>query len=200
MNTPIQEWMREHPVGLDMLWEGPAGAQLGFVRDTLARGLMGRGLDLDAYEEMNVCTVISEHMSKSIELPVYSIYRPDWGLRLVLRDNFYNWKLSVISEKPVLAMFDDLFYCHPPREPDYTGDSLSSVYFEGFPGELIFGYYGPSDKKQWSAQIGSKYTLYMVIVTILRALGRTAPLRQHTKEEHAAELAERSAQREMRAQ
>lgn len=188
MIIPIQRWMQEHAIGIDMLWKGAAGAQLEFVRDTLSRRLMGGDVSLGDYEKMNVCTVISEHTSKSIKLPVYSVNRPDWGLRLILRDNFYNWKLSVISENPILAVFDDLFCTQPPREPEYTGDSLRSVYFEGFPEELVFGYYGPSDKKTWSAEVDDTYVLYMVIGIILRATGHSFLRRQYTKEEHKAAL------------
>lgn len=188
MNIPIDEWMRTHPIGLEKLWKGAAGDQLEFVRDVIARSLMGKELTLDDFQRRNVCTIISEHRSKSIKLPVYMINRPDWGLCLVLRNNFYNWKLSVISKQPIMSFFDDLFYCHPPRDEDYTGDCLHPVYFEGFPEDLIFSYYGPSDKKTWSAEIRDNHRLYMTIVLILRALGHTQCLRQTTEEEHLTAL------------
>lgn len=187
LNTPINEWVADHPVGPDMLWKEGVGHQIKFVRDTLSQ-LMSMGLSYEDYVKMGVCTVVSTHRSKSIDLPVYSLHRPDLGLRLILRDNFYNWKMSVISEHPITADLQDVFHCHPPREPDYTGDDLRSVYFEGFPPDLVFGYYGESDYRRWSAQIDSDERVYMTIFLILRALGHTRTLRTHTREEHQAQL------------
>ena len=188
MNIPIQEWINANPVDDGMRWKGASVRQVTFVRDTLAR-LMGFGMSYREYKAANVCTVISEHRSKSIVLPVYSLNRPDVGLRLILRDNFYNWKISVISSRPVVGVsFDDMFYCRPPREPAYTGDCLADCYFEGFPKDLVFGYYETSDKKHWSAEVDSYEEIYMVVFLILRALGHTKPRIQYTRAEHKAEM------------
>ena len=148
MNQDLQEWMNAQMVGDDMLWKGAWGRQLSFARDSLA-SLVGVGLKYE--ERKKIATVISEHRSKSIMLPVYCLTREDLGLKLILRDNFYNWKLSVISEVPIEADFAGLFQTSPPVEPEYTGDPLHPVYFEGFPNDLIFSYYDKSDKKKWSA-------------------------------------------------
>src|SRR5262249_30999654 len=154
-----------HSVGNEMLWKGSWGRQLLFVRDVLVP-LVGRGLD---YEELaEVPDVISTHTSKSIQLPVYALRRMDKRITFYLRDNFFNWKLSVDSAQPVRADFDGLFHTTPPVEPEYTGDPLSAVYFEGFPEELVFGYYGPSDGKRWSAEIYSDEALYTALFLTLR--------------------------------
>ncbi len=191
MNIPIQHWInaRLSPEP-ERKWVGAGWGQVSFVRDSLQR-LMGFELGFDAYEKTTICTVISEHRSKSTILPVYSLWRKDVGLRIVLRDNFYNWKMSVISDRAVNTYLDDLFFCQPPREPEYGGNCLDPVYFEGFPPELIFGYYGPSDKKKWSAEVSSDYQLYTAIWLILRALGHTVTRRQYTQEEHKAVLDKR---------
>lgn len=177
----LQEWISEHTIEDEMFWKGPAQQQLRFVRDNL-RYLVATGTkDREAVEQ--VCTVISQHISKSITLPVYSLHRPDLGLRIILRDNFYNWKLSVISEAPISCNFEDIFHCHPPGDPDYTGDSLHPVYFEGFPADLIFGYYFTSGKRKWSAEINGDHRLYMTIFLILRSLGVLPSLRYSVRKD-----------------
>jgi hypothetical protein len=177
--------MNEHPIGLEMLWNGAAGHQLKFVRDRLT-ALVGMGLDYE--DRKDITTVISTHGSKSIDLPVYQLARGDLGLRLILRDNFYNWKLSVLSETPIKADFSCLFHTTSPVAPAYTGNPLSSVYFEGFPSDLVFGYYDESDGRRWSAEIGDDYTLWMVVHAVMRSLGVVKPLTWHTEASHRAEL------------
>jgi hypothetical protein len=185
MDNKLQKWINERTVGDEMIWKGAFGHQVGFVRDTICN-LVGWGLDYEDKER--IADVVSVHTSKSIVLPVYDLRRPDLGLRLVMRNNFYNWKLSVISKKPIIADFSGLFPTTPPVEPDYTGNPLSPVYFEGFPKELIFGYYETSDKKKWSAEIGGDYSLHTTIFLMLRSLDVVKPHQWHTRESHKKEL------------
>ena len=187
MRVKLQEWISAQTIKDEMLWKGAFGDQVSFVRDRLSALVCG---DIER-EYMECCCdhthVISEHHSKSISLPVYEIERP--GLKLILRNNFYNWKLSVISDKPIEADFTGLFITSPPTEPDYTGDSLHPVYFEGFPTDLIFGYYDTSDKKKWSAEIHDDYFLMAVIFLIMRSLGTIKPQVYSTRAEHQVRLA-----------
>jgi hypothetical protein len=166
-----------------MLWKGGWGRQIMFVRDDLC-GLVSwgrRGPRIRAH-------VISTHTSKSIALPVYRLARPDLGLELYLRDNFYNWKLSVVSTQPIVADFSGLFHTTPPIDPKYTGDPLHSVYFEGFPKELVFGYYEPSDKRRWSAEIHGDQALWATLFLLMRSVGAVQPSRWNTPETHKAEM------------
>ncbi|HEX2679611.1 MAG TPA: hypothetical protein VHM19_23335 [Polyangiales bacterium] len=175
--TDLRKWFSDHPVDDALYFKEARTEQAQFAR-ALA-GLL-----------RTAPTVISTHVSKSVLLPVYHIERDDLGLALVLRGNFYNWKLSVISERPIEANFDGLFKTTPPVEPDYTGDALHPVYFEGFPRELIFSYYEPSDKRRWSAEIWDRYALWCAVYLVAKAAGGIAPLKWHTRESHALELAE----------
>lgn len=162
MRQKLQEWVNEQLVGDEMIWKGAFGSQISFVRRLT--GLMATGLSYKAMDD--ITHVIATHRSKSITLPVYELSRPDLGLRLILRDNFHNWKLSVISERPIDADFSGLFHTTPPVEPAYTGEPLSSVYFEGFPGDLIFGYYNDQQggtRQKWSAEIYGDHSLYTVV-------------------------------------
>jgi hypothetical protein len=185
----LQEWAMAHKPDEDLLYKSGYWRQIIWVRDDLC-GLVSRGMKGPRIK----ARVISTHGSKSVGLPVYELERPDLGIRLILRDNFYNWKLTVMSALPIVADFSGLFHTTPPVEPKYTGNPLSSCYFEGFPEELVFGYYEPSDKRHWSAEInGGDQVLWAVVFLIMKSLGAAKPFRWHTRESHALELAEQSA-------
>jgi len=181
----LQKWITEQVIGDEMLWKGAWGHQMAFARDIITH-LVGAGLDY--WEHENIPNVIALHRSKSILLPVYEFSRPDIGLRLIARENFYNWKLSVISEKPIEANFNGLFHTTPPVDPKYTGNHLAPCYFEGFPEDLIFGYYEPSNKRKWSAEIWGDYPFYATIFLIMRSLGCIKPLEWSTEATHRIEL------------
>lgn len=184
----LQMWINEQIVDDKMLWKGAWGEQLQFFRDSIT-GLFCYGMD---YEDCDgIATVISTHRSKSIILPVYKLHREDIGLTLVARSNFYDWKLSVISEIPINADFRGLFHTTPPIEPEYTGNELASVYFEGFPKKYIFGYQG-ENRKQFSASIGQE-ALWTTIFLILRDRGIIEAREWRTKESHRKELDAESA-------
>ena len=131
--------------------------------------------------------VISEHMSKSVHLPVYQFERPDLGLRFTLRNNFYNWKLSVESEVPLTTDFSCLFPTRMPKDPEYQGNALADCYFEGFPKDRIFGYY-ESNPRKFSAEIWDNYSLMTVLYLIMKEKGALRPMYGHTPEEHQAQM------------
>lgn len=189
MKEKLQDWISANKCSDEMLWKKASEQQIFFIRD-LTR-LVGNDLTYEDYRD-NTAFVIGTHTSKSISLPVYSLERP--GLRFILRDNFYNWKLSVISDKAINTEFDELFHTTPPVEPDYTGNPLHPVYFEGFPKDLIFSYYAESDKKKWSAEITGDYRLWATIFLCMKNLGYVKPYRWRTRESHRKELDERTAQ------
>ncbi len=178
-----------------------SSSQVHFVRDRLAPMIRPKVL-YEEWEDIKIigkdgemrdvkrnAWVVGEHTSKSVRLPVYAFERQDLGLRLMMRDNHYNWKLSVQSEQPINCgiLFTRLFITEPPSEPEYTGDHLRSVYFEGFPPEWCFGYYG-QNRQQWSAEIHSDNTLWTTIFLIMSELGDLRYLKYNTKVEHRAQL------------
>jgi hypothetical protein len=182
--VPLYTWWTENTIDDEMLWKQAASNQMHFVEDL--NGLMQNKLKKSERKQVQV---ISEHMSKSILLPVYLLERGD--LQIILRYNFYNWKMSVICNRKIDANFDGLFHTTPPIEPDYTGNELASVYFEGFPKDLIFDYYEETDKKVWSAQCHNEQILWTTVYLILKAVGYVSPTEWTTKEKHQKELAER---------
>lgn len=180
----LHQWCKEHEIKDEMLWKKAAKRQVYFVEDDLNPLMQNK---LKGKDRTKV-QVISEHCSKSIILPVYVLERGD--LKIILRENFYNWKMSVICGRTIDANFDGLFHTTPPIEPDYTGNELASVYFEGFPEDLCFDYYEATDKKVWSAEIRNDQMLWTTIYLILKALDYVVPTKWHTKESHRKELDE----------
>jgi hypothetical protein len=167
----LRDWYATNVVGDQMFWRQAAdNQQYSFLSLASAVGVYESG-----------AWVIATHRSKSIDLPVVMLERPDIGVQFVLRNNFYNWKLSVVSERPII---DDklmyLFYTEPPREPEYTGP------FEGFPPDLIFGYYGQSDGRRWSAELNYTEEVWSVLFLCTAALGGCQARRMHTEVEHRA--------------
>ena len=187
--VPLYTWWMENEINDKMLWKKAARNQMHFVDDL--NGLMQNRLQGD---DRTPVQVISEHTSKSILLPVYLLERGD--LKIILRENFMNWKISVICSRTIDANFDGLFHTTPPIDPDYTGDELWHGYFEGFPKDLIFDYFEKSDKKVWSARIHDDKILWTTVYLILKAVGYVVPTEWTTKEKHQAEIAERAAERE----
>jgi hypothetical protein len=169
----LQEWITQQTVGDEMLWKGSFGRQMMFLRDEL-QGLIGVGLDYP--ENGEIAKVISTHRSKSIVLPVVQYERPELGLRFTVRNNFYNWKLSVEAPRPVIADFEGLFHTTPPLEPDYTGNPLHAVYFEGFPEDFIFDYYW-INRQKWSAEISGDKCLWTTVFLTMKALGHIQPFK-----------------------
>lgn len=161
----------------EMYYKEASSSQILFVRDKLA-AVLSVGLSIEEYKKF--VTVISTHKSKSVKLPVYKFSRPDLGLTLFARNNFYNWKLSVISEKPLELDLDGLCHTTPPIEPDYSGNPLSPVYFEGFPEELVFGYYS-QNKSKFSAEIYDDLHMWTVLFLIMRATGTMKPYQWSTQ-------------------
>ena len=194
MDTSLREWMVTHTVDDKMFWKSASGEQISFIYNKL-----GPYVCKENYQDADeFIRVISDHRSKSIVLPVYKIISAGRDITFILRDNFYNWKMSVISEKPIKANFDGLFYTSPPVEPDYTGDHLDPVYFEGFDRKWVFGYYDTSNGKKWSAELYSVYDLWTAVHLCLLSVGAIQPLKYHTRESHKKALAEEHRQWEER--
>src|ERR1017187_6984741 len=107
MQSKLQKWISEHIAADEMLWKGAFGGQVSFLRGPLCYVAAAGLKKLEDVE--GVPDVAGEHRSKSITLPVVRYDRPDLGLSLIVRGNFHDWRLSVISERPVEADFTGLF-------------------------------------------------------------------------------------------
>jgi len=171
------EWCIEHR-DTDLLFgrssDGRARlSQVHFVRDNLAP-LFWLGVPyedrLNAPPPRDDCkvsaVVIGEHHSKSVRLPVYMLERADLGLKLVLRDNFYDWNVSVVSIEPVAPAGMRGFPCDFTKrdcerfpQGHIAGRSWGYCYFQGFPDAYTFGPY-VENAQAFSFWTGDDYQLY----------------------------------------
>lgn len=85
--------------------------------------------------------VVSYHTSKSIKLPVVAFQRP--GLTVIARDNFYDIKFSVESDRSININPEPLF--------DESA-SLSACYFDGFDARWVHGSWW-SNRKKFSVSV-----------------------------------------------
>jgi hypothetical protein len=125
----LREWCRNNPIDEDMLWCKAAQAQLFFFA---------------TLEELCGCEaeVINTHTTKSISLPVVELTVGD--VKILIRGNFYNYRMSV--ESPRRVDFDFAGLC--------TTDSvaaINAVYCEGFPQDRVYTCY---DKDQTKFTLG----------------------------------------------
>ncbi len=83
-----------------------------------------------------------------------SIERPDLGIQFVMRNNFNDWNVSVISEREIkatLAGFDG---------------SRSDCFFEGFPSDLMFDGFDRS-RARFSISLHDDYELYAFVREVM---------------------------------
>ena len=146
MNIDLLTWSRNNHPSEDMIYEKGFWDQVVFVRDTL------NAIFYDTYEKYkdNPVLVINTHNSKSIDLPVYEINLRDYDVKIIMRNNFYDWKISVDSSIEINADFMNLF------KQDKV---ITSVYCEGFKDNQVFDCY-KYNKKNFTLELKDRYKLY----------------------------------------
>lgn len=178
LQTWYDAWIVEHQ-NTNLLYarsgNEPRLDQVHFVRDRLSL-LTWADVKYDDHEAEPArrdckvtAMVIGEHKSKSVRLPVYSIERPDLGLQIVLRDNHYNWNVSVISERPVnadLRWFELDFRSDKERAEYHPRGHWGYCFFEGFPTEFMFGPWS-MNASRFSTCIDSDYELYAFVRNLM---------------------------------
>ena len=152
----VTAWMRVNKPNPALIYANFLGDQVTFVRDILFISLLSPGK-----LNFNQPLVISTHYSKSVKLPVYQINLEKYGIKIVLRYNFYNWKVSVKSEKPLNFDFMGIF--NPYKE-------ISPIYCEGFPNDKIYGSF-EKNPAQFTVEFISNYDLYTFIFLLKKYLG-----------------------------
>lgn len=151
----LQEWANAHEPKDGMLWKRGYWDQITFVRDTLPQVFFKTYTQFKA----NPVRVVGDHTSKSIDLPVYSIKVGDLEIRM--RYNFYDWQVSVRSEKSIPDTFFSLIN---------KDEVIHNVYFEGFERNWIFGSYN-QNPQEFSVEIGDEYKLYAFMRIVSGSLG-----------------------------
>lgn len=173
MRVPLQqwydEWLVQHRTPLTTLSHAsppePRLTQVHFIRDRLAARVW-RGTRYDDVPNhpppRNDCKAISwvvgEHTSKSVRLPVFEIVGPPTlaaDLRIILRYNFHDWNVSVISSRPLTLNPRDL--------------STDYLFFQGFPDECQFSSI-VENPRQFSFDVSNDYDLYVLVVKMIEEL------------------------------
>lgn len=121
----LKAWSEQNTVSDNMTWKGGVAPMFKDFADFA---------EIVGGEPM----VISTHRSKSISLPVVQVTTP-YGVRITMRDNFHDIKVSIESPKPVT---ENLFGLAAGAD-----SYLRPVYFEGFPSEFIFEPFVPGATK-----------------------------------------------------
>lgn len=140
----LQSWFMENKPKDDLNYKTAAENQILFVRDKI-REIM----DEDVYK----IEVVGIHFSKSVKLPVYHIIMNN-GMEFIMRGNFHNWIISIISPMPL--EFPDMMLGRLSEEPT----KIPHCYCEGFQEDWIFDPY-VKNKRKFTLEIGySLYELY----------------------------------------
>jgi hypothetical protein len=147
LHEPIQKWAVAHEPKKEMYYYNGYWDQIMVVRDVLPSILFN---DLDFEEAEKQISVISHHTSKSIHLPVYLVEIPSHGISLIMRNNFYDWKISVQSPEEIDVNFLNLFK---------EDEKISDLHCEGFHSEWVFPSY-KENKKEFTIEIGDHYRLH----------------------------------------
>jgi len=148
MNIPLQDWISANVPEDKMHQKNSWSDQVCFVRDEIPKFLCGTSFEDYQTVRENI-TVISTHMSKSIDLPVYCIKAN--GDKFILRNNFYDWKMSVETHNIHSIDFEKLGICN-------TSKPINQVYCEGFKNEWVYQPYN-KDKWKYTVEIDNDFKL-----------------------------------------
>ena len=152
----VTAWIRVNKPDENLIYKDGLGKQVCFVRDILCNLLFSNYNE----KEDNPVMVISTHMSKSVLLPVFQITIPKHGLEIILRYNFYNWKVSIASKQPIECDFMGLFD---------TKQRIPAIYCEGFPDGKVYGCYAENQSK-FTFEIDTDYNLYTFMFLLSKHL------------------------------
>ena len=163
---PLVTWCRVNEPDTNLLYKDRFGPQISFVSDIIHPMFFKTAHELLD----NPILVISTHHSKSVVLPVYQI--KTCFATFTLRNNFYDWKLSVDSVIPLYFDIMDLF--------DEKAE-IPEVYCEGFPTELVYSSFSKNNRR-FTCELKTNYDLYTFFY-LLRNYLKSLKLRYDFNEE-----------------
>lgn len=149
-NTLLLTYIRDNEISDNMLYKDDAMQQMIYMRDTIGHDLCQVPM-----------FVVSTHVSKSIELPVYGFVLRN-GVKIIARDNFYGWMVSVVLPYNLPLGYFDM---------DIFSDNEKFNYIEGFKSQWIYDPYDPGSKtrSKFTVGINNDYILYMFIYKLIKA-------------------------------
>ncbi len=156
----------------EMTYNRVAIDQMCFIRDDVLMTLTDN-YDLSVKYPVRI---ISTHRSKSIDLPVYLIDLKElYGITLIFRGNFYDWKISIDSEDEIVCDFDGLIS---------KSSQIDDIYCEGFKKQWVYDSYD-DNKKKFTLELN--YNSYSVFVFMF-LLGRYLRENKKLKDDGYIEL------------
>ena len=141
-NLTLLEYMRMYKCDNNLYYQEAGINQMTFVRDNISNYLLNTPV-----------FVVNTHRSKSVELPVYAMRLLN-GIKVIMRDNFYGWVISIISSKPIsipkdLVIYNDLH-------------KLSPYHCDGFNDEWVFEY-NIENFTSTTVRINDKFRLFTLL-------------------------------------
>ncbi len=130
-------WLLVNEPDEGLIYKDGPKQQVQFVKNKIYRNLffdkecVGLERCSDEYDDVYdrfLPMVVSMHKSKSVLLPVFELNLKSVGVKIVLRNNFYDWNVSVESEKEIVCDFKNLL-------------TEEKCYCEGFPNNKKYGKY-----------------------------------------------------------
>lgn len=155
----LNDWMNKNEPDDNLSFKDWYANQLHFVNDLLLRALYSD--DSDKANHIRIM-VVATHEAYSIVLPVYQFTLPN-GVKITLRNNFFDWKVSIDSPFSISLKSMDLF---DPKQ------RIPFYHCEGFPKEIVYGSYG-ENRKQFTMSFHTDYHLW----TFMFLLGHSLMLR-----------------------
>lgn len=152
----LQTWINNNLPEENMLWKNAWLDQVIFVRDQVA------GLLATSYAQYkDMVDVVATHTSKSIKCPVYfaHVQTLEHGVDIWMRYNFFNWNISVQSDKPITCNFVDCF----------SDENYGYCYCEGME-RWKFGRYSDSQFK-FTICLYSDYDAFVFFRVLRKFLG-----------------------------
>ena len=152
--TELKYWKRKWELDDDLIYKKAGINQAAFVSNKICGNL----LKTHGF-------VVSTHYSKSCELPVYFMKIRN-GIKLIMRCNFYDWKLSVeipeeYNDLPANYLPED---CLSHSMVENKGEKIAPCYCEGFKKEWCYDAYIPErPSKKFTIEIPDDERLYVII-------------------------------------
>ena len=172
----LLEWCRDgsNQPDASLLYKEAMWSSVIFMRDTLTYKMLN-GIPIESFEvpqletkRVRMTTVVGEHRSKSIKLPVVSIMREDLGLEIIMRDNFHDFNVTVRSRVPVASSVMEGFekeFSEPEveRYNSFTqGSYWGYCFFQGFPVDAMRGPWS-LDATNFSLCLNNSYETYAFV-------------------------------------
>lgn len=154
MKQELMYWMRKWELDENLIYKKAGEKQAAFVRSKICGNL----LHTHGF-------VVSTHYSKSCELPVYFLKLRN-GIKLIMRCNFYDWKVSVEIPDDYEPLPKDYLPtdCLSHSMVENKGERIAPCYMEGFRKEWCYDAYIPEQPgKKFSIEIPDDCRLYVII-------------------------------------